>query len=64
MGYAVERGATVEGGFSNGFLVTSAILLAAGVIGLLIINPEADRSRILQGSVPDPASSLVTSAGR
>ncbi len=50
MGYAVELGATPEAGFNDGFLITSAILLVAGLIGLLIINPEADRARILQRS--------------
>jgi MFS family permease len=48
MGYAVELGSTPESGFNNGFLITSALLLAAGLVGLLLIDPEGDRVRLLR----------------
>jgi hypothetical protein len=39
MGLAVEYG----GGYSAGFLVTGLMTVAAGIVGLLNLNPERDR---------------------
>ena len=47
MGYAVEWGGALLQGYLNGFLVSAAVAVFAGVVGVLAIDPEGDRARLL-----------------
>ena len=46
MGVVVQDAASRLIGYDRGFTLLGGLLLAGGVIGLLFIRPEADRSRL------------------
>jgi MFS family permease len=45
MGMMVDVGTSAASGFQSGFLVTGLGVAACGLVGALLINPEADRKR-------------------
>lgn len=60
MGMVVDLGANTAEGFRNGFMLVGACVFAAGVLGLLLIDPEADRRRFgrqLDAASPDDLAS-------
>lgn len=64
MGAAVQDAATRLAGYDRGFTILDGLLLAGGLIGLLFIQPEADRRRLAAHAVaavppPQPARSPV-----
>ena len=55
MGLAVEYG----GGYGAGFLVTGLLTVAAGLVGLVTLDPERDRD-----AAPAPGATLIEDDGR
>jgi ACS family D-galactonate transporter-like MFS transporter len=48
MGMMVDVGTSAAAGFQSGFLITGLCVALAGLAGMLLINPEADRRRFAQ----------------
>ncbi|WP_321948704.1 MFS transporter [Paraburkholderia sp. J10-1] len=46
-------------GYEHGFIVVGALLLASGALGLVLLNPEQSRQRILEAARRDAAQSPV-----
>jgi MFS transporter, ACS family, D-galactonate transporter len=42
-------------GYEHGFLLVGALLLACGALGVVLLNPEQSRQRILEAARRDPA---------
>jgi MFS transporter, ACS family, D-galactonate transporter len=52
MGSVVQAAATPLAGFNTGFLICGIIMLAGGLIGMALIRPEREASR-LAGGIPE-----------
>jgi len=55
MGRLIQHAATPVEGYEFSFQILGVLLLAGGVIGLLFINPEADRKRLAVHAVARPS---------
>ena len=58
MGKVIQTAATPMEGYLTGFMLNGAILIASGVLGLLLLWPNTERARLMQGraGVPQPVS--------
>jgi MFS family permease len=57
MGKVIQNAATPLAGYFTGFLLNGMILIAAGVLGLLLLWPDSERARLMrQTPVVRPAS--------
>lgn len=54
MGLIIQNAATPIAGYETGYLILGLLLLAAGIVGLLFIRPEADRKRLAAHAVAAP----------
>lgn len=54
MGLIIQNAATPIAGYETGYAILGLLLLAAGIIGLLFIRPEADRKRLAVHAVANP----------
>ena len=54
MGLIIQHAATPVAGYEKGYVILGLLLLAAGIIGLLFIRPEADRKRLAARAVANP----------
>ena len=52
MGTVIEGAATPMEGYMNGYRILSGVLIAAGVAGLALLWPGAERARMARGSQP------------
>jgi MFS transporter, ACS family, D-galactonate transporter len=46
MGRVVQEAASRQAGYEHGFVILGGLLIVGGLIGLLLIRPEADRERL------------------
>jgi MFS family permease len=53
MGSAIQRAAAVIDGYMTGFTINGVILIIAGLLGLLLLRPNTERTRLLAAS-PKP----------
>ncbi|MEX3979011.1 MFS transporter [Paraburkholderia sp. EG287A] len=51
-------------GYEHGFIVVGALLLASGALGLVLLNPEQSRQRILEAARRDAAQSSVSAGAQ
>ncbi|MFC8626761.1 MFS transporter [Streptomyces anulatus] len=59
LGWVVDSAATATSGYENGWLVTAALLLVAGILAALFMRPEKDAQRL---GVPEaPAAGIPLS---
>ena len=58
MGKVIQSATTPMEGYLTGFMLNGAILIASGVLGLLLLWPNTERARLMQGraGVPQPVS--------
>jgi predicted MFS family arabinose efflux permease len=54
MGLIIQHAATPIAGYETGYVILGLLLLAAGIVGLLFIRPEADRKRLAAHAVANP----------
>jgi ACS family D-galactonate transporter-like MFS transporter len=54
MGAVVQNAATPSAGYERGYVILGCLLLVGGLIGLLLIRPEADRKRLAARAVSLP----------
>ncbi|MBS0524795.1 MAG: MFS transporter [Proteobacteria bacterium] len=54
MGLIIQNAPTPVAGYETGYVILGLLLLAAGIIGLLFIRPEADRKRLAAHAVANP----------
>lgn len=54
MGEVIQKAATPMDGYMTGFVINGAILIAAGIAGLLLLRPDTERAR-LAGTAAVPA---------
>ncbi len=52
MGLIIDAGVSVADGFRVAFLVAGGVMTLGSLVGLMLINPEADRNRLAQGNGP------------
>lgn len=55
MGLIIQHAKTPVAGYETGYVILGLLLLAAGIIGLLFIRPEADRKRLAAHAVANPS---------
>ncbi len=55
MGSMIEHAATPLAGYEQGYVILGILLIVGGVIGMLLIRPEADRKRLAAHAVSSPA---------
>ena len=58
MGKVIQSAATPMEGYLTGFMLNGSILIASGVLGLLLLWPNTERARLMQGraGTPQPVS--------
>ena len=54
MGLIIQHAKTPVAGYETGYVILGLLLLAAGIIGLLFIRPEADRKRLAAHAIANP----------
>ncbi len=54
MGSVIEKAATPLAGYLHGFEINGAIMVASGVLGLLLLHPNAERARLAASAAPQP----------
>src|SRR5262249_54366099 len=58
VGWLVERAGSPVEGYEQGFIVLGVLLISGGVVGMLLIDPEADRTRLAKHAVVAPVVQL------
>jgi hypothetical protein len=53
MGSMIQRAAVPIDGYMTGFTINAVILIIAGLLGLLLLRPNTERTRLLAAS-PKP----------
>ena len=52
--WRIEKAATPLAGYLHGFEINGAIMVASGVLGLLLLHPNAERARLAASGAPRP----------
>src|SRR5262245_16959952 len=58
MGWLVEMAASPVEGYERGFIVLGVLLISGGIVGMLLIDPQADRMRLAKHAVLAPIVQL------
>ena len=54
MGLIIQNASTPIAGYETGYAILGVLLLAAGIVGLVFIRPEADRKRLAAYAAGSP----------
>jgi MFS family permease len=49
MGSVIQRASGELGGYMTGFTINAAVLIVSGLLGLLLLWPDTERARLLDG---------------
>jgi predicted MFS family arabinose efflux permease len=59
MGSVVQTAATRLAGYDQGFVILGGLLIAGSVIGMIFIQPEADRQRLARHAIARPVQETL-----